>query len=49
MSSAKTADWEVIDAELKYNKNYKLGSGGYGTVYKGKYDSSHLFGIRKST
>ena len=37
MISAAAAEWEEIDKELKYNKNNKLGSGSYGTVYKGKF------------
>ena len=40
MSSATAAsaeDWQVIDEELKYNVKGELGSGGYGTVFKGKY------------
>ena len=37
MISAASAEWEEIDEELKYNKNGKLGSGSYGTVYKGEY------------
>ena len=35
---SSTEDWQVIEERtLKYNKNHQLGSGGFGTVYKGKY------------
>ena len=35
---SSTEDWQVIEeGTLKYNKNGELGSGGFGTVYKGKY------------
>ena len=53
-SAAVEKDWQVIDKELKFNKNEKLGSGAYGRVYRGKYvlpsnNSSFLrnFGGRK--
>lgn len=36
-AAAAVEDWQVIDEELKLNENDKLGSGGYGTVFRGKY------------
>ena len=53
-AAAAVEDWQVIDEELKLNENDKLGSGGYGHVFRGKYvlpsnNSSFLrnFGGRK--
>ena len=44
--------WEEIDEELKYNENDELGSGGYGSVFIGKFvlrskNLLPLFGGRK--
>ena len=36
-AAAAVEDWQVIDEELKLNENDKLGSGGYGTVFRGKF------------
>ena len=36
-AAAAVEDWQVIDEELKLNENDKLGSGGYGNVFRGKY------------
>ena len=54
-AAAVLEDLEVIDSELRVNFSEELGSGGYGSVYKGKYvlpsNSSTLlrwFGGRKS-
>ena len=54
-AAAAEADWDAIDSELRVNYSEELGSGGYGSVYKGEYvlpsNSSSLlrwFGGRKS-
>ena len=36
-AAAAEADWELIDSELRVNFSEELGSGGYGSVYKGEY------------
>ena len=36
-ADATDEDWEVIDEDLKFNMKAELGSGSFGTVYKGKY------------
>ena len=36
-AAAAVEDWQVIDEKLKLNENDKLGNGGYGTVFRGKF------------
>ena len=51
-AAAAVEDWQVIDEKLKLNENDKLGNGGYGTVFRGKFvlrskNLLPLFGGRK--
>ena len=35
------SDWKIV-GRLKFSRSGELGSGGYGTVYKGKFDGKEV-------